>query len=61
MRTGPHSSPRIPLPLLSEPFQYDAYHGAKQLRVYRITKKPYSEASQALDGDWALIQAGMNR
>jgi hypothetical protein len=24
-------------------------------------KKPYSGALEALDGDWALIQAGLNR
>ncbi len=47
------------------PFRYDVYQwsGRKAaFEIYRhlIGKKPYSEASQALDGDWALIQAGTN-
>ena len=48
------------------PFQYDDYQWSSRnaaFEVYRHLngKKSYSEAHEALDGDWALIQAAVNR
>jgi len=47
------------------PFQYDVYQWSRRkssfvLQRHLYGKQSYSDASQALDGDWAFIQSKMN-
>lgn len=48
------------------PFRYDVYQWSNARAAFEIYRhldgaKPYSEANEALEGDWALIQAGLSR
>lgn len=61
-------SPRIPLEdrchYCPSPFQYEAFRWSSEKGSFTAFRhlsgrKPYSEAGEALSGDWALLQSGL--